>query len=68
MFTSVFGPLACLDVPIGLVAASAHHWKTMLSSGFVGKLGSAIFQLAEIFPTKKPKFGAKRRKKNKHHL
>jgi hypothetical protein len=27
-----------------------------------------LFQSAKIFPTKKPKLGAKRRKKNKHYL
>jgi hypothetical protein len=58
-FASVFGPLACLDVPIGLGAASAFHGKTLLPSGFVGNPLIATFQRSQNLPIKEAQIGHK---------
>jgi len=65
---SVFGPLACLDVPSGLGAASTVYGKTLLPSGFVGTDDLPSFNTAKICPSNKPISNANRQKKNKNHF
>ena len=65
---SVFGPLACLEVPSGLSAASTYYGKTLLPSGFVGTRDLPSSNTAKICPRNKPTSNAKRQKKNKNHF
>jgi len=64
----VFGPLACLEVPSGLNAASAYHGKTQLPSGLLETRDFPSFNATKICPSNKPKLGTKWQKKNKHHF
>jgi hypothetical protein len=63
---SVFSPLACLEVPNGLSAASTCYGKIYFHPNLLEPHDSPSFNTAKIRPQNKPKSNAKRQKKNKN--